>query len=83
MNPPKHTPGPWQALPENTPIRITGAKAEQIAAVYGGFVGETEQLANGRLVAAAPVLLEYVSKLAAGGDAQAQEVMAQVEVAPA
>ncbi len=82
MTAPQHTPGPWQALPEKTPIRITGAKAEQIAAVYGGFVGEAEHLANGRLIAAAPALLEYVSKRAGDGDDEAREVLALVAGKP-
>jgi hypothetical protein len=62
-------------MPEETPVRITGSKDEQIGAVYGGFVGELEQLANGRLIAAAPLLLEYVSNRAENGDEEAKELL--------
>ncbi len=75
----QHTPGPWLYMAAKTPTRITGSKDEQIAAVYGGMVGEVEQLSNARLIAAAPALLEYATKMAGKGDQEAEELLAALE----
>jgi hypothetical protein len=57
-----HTPGPWQFDPELNEIqahggRVTIARLEFDSASDVGLVGQ-EIEANGRLMAAAPVLLE-------------------------
>lgn len=74
-----HTPGPWMYQAENTPTRVTGPKNEQIAAVYGGMVGEVEQLSNARLIAAAPALLDYIATKADGGDKEAKDLLGLLE----
>ena len=67
----KHTPGPWTHKEDN-PTRIIGPGDETIAAVYGGMVGDMVQLANARIIAAAPSIYEYVQNKAIDGDKDAQ-----------
>lgn len=75
----QHTPGPWLYQAEKTPTRVTGSKGEQIAAVYGGMVGEVEQLWNARLIAAAPAFLEYTTKRAGEGDREAKDLLVALD----
>ena len=69
-----HTPGPW-AYNEQNPSRVTGPRGETVAAVYGGMVGESEQLANARLIATAPEMQEYIARKAEEGDGEAQSII--------
>jgi hypothetical protein len=58
---------------------VTGPKGEQIAAVYGGFVGEAQQLSNARLIAVAPALLDYVMTRAEQGDEEAEALVSRLQ----
>ena len=69
-----HTLGPW-AYSEVNPSRITAPSGETVAAVYGGMVGDSEQLANARLIAAAPAMHEYITRKAEEGDGDAQAII--------
>lgn len=71
MSEEKHTPGPWKHKEDN-PTRIMGPDDETVAAVYGGMVGDKFQLANARLIAAAPSIYEYIQNKAMDGDKDAQ-----------
>ena len=58
----KHTPGPWIAFYEHHagPMRVGAGTNCTVAAMYQPPVGD--MLANARLVAAAPELLEFVQE---------------------
>jgi hypothetical protein len=72
MSEAKHTPGPWVFLedgrtetPENAcePLTICGPKADDLANVYSNddatvSIARAQAVANARLIAAAPDLLE-------------------------
>ena len=68
----KHTPGPWSVLVNDEDLWLIEHENQQIAAVSGQFVAddygncplEPEEMANARLIAAAPDLLEALTKLA-------------------
>ena len=70
----EHTPGPWSYSPES-PNRVTGPRGETVAATYGGMVGDKEQLANARLIASAPTMLEYLTRRAQEGDPDALAIL--------
>ena len=76
-----HTPGPWDYNEQN-PSRVTAPSGATVAAVYGGMVGDSEQLANARLIAAAPAMHEYVSRKAEEGDVEAQAIIGPRPKAP-
>lgn len=58
----KHTPGPWHVVPENLSVRDEGSQF--VAACLSMEPGQTEQdVANARLISAAPELLEALRKL--------------------
>lgn len=69
-----HTPGPW-SYNEQSANRVLGPDNQVVAATYGGSVGDTEQAANTRLIAAAPSMYEYLASKAAGGDSAAAEIL--------
>lgn len=52
----KHTPGKWRLGTRNGERAIYGPKGEEIA-VFTGMLFNDEELANARLIAAAPELL--------------------------
>lgn len=62
----KHTPGPWEAWPMedgcSVAYRINDARGYEIG-VTSGRDGEGEEVANARLIAAAPELLEALTRL--------------------
>ncbi|MDP7578676.1 MAG: hypothetical protein QGF12_03950 [SAR202 cluster bacterium] len=70
----EHTSGPWGYNPES-PNRVTGPRGETISATYGGMVGYQEQFANTRLIANAPVMLDYVVGRARDGDQGAKTIL--------
>ena len=74
-----HTEGPWTCETKTSPTRIVSPKGDTVAAVYGGFAGGREQLANARLIASATTLLKYVEKRAAEGDQEAKDLVAALE----
>ena len=59
----KHTPGPWRVSPYYgiTGKSVTVAKTEQMPGNY-----ESERMANARLIAAAPDLLDALEKINIG-----------------
>ena len=69
-----HTTGPWKYNPES-PNRVMGPSGETISATYGGMLGDQEQLANTRLIANSPMLLEYVTSRARDGDQDAKTIL--------
>lgn len=70
----EHTSGPWK-YNSGSPNRVMGSSGETISATYGGMVGYQEQLANTRLIANAPVMLEYVTNRAREGDQDARTIL--------
>jgi len=68
------TQGPWRHN-EGNPTRVIGPDDETVAVLYGGTVGLDQQFANAGLVAATPVLYEYVSGQATEGDADAKQIV--------
>lgn len=89
MSESKHTPGPWQS--EGVAIYAQGSVDTYSGAVLVplAHVEDTSQVdpdgrlwtisgdrgANARLIAAAPVMFEYLAKQAAAGDPAAAEIM--------
>jgi len=69
-----HTPGPWSVdgpIPSNPEIRINYAPMSQVATIVnpGEHLTDIEQdeaLANARLIAAAPEMLEALEQIAEG-----------------
>ena len=74
----EHTPGPWAVNLESA-NRVTGPDNVTVAAVYGGTVGDTVQLANCRLIALAPTMYAYIVGKAGHGDDEARELIASLE----
>lgn len=62
QNESKHTPGPWHVGIKPGPI-LYGTKGEQIADLRGHWLEDSEHMANVRLIAAAPALLEAVKNV--------------------
>lgn len=62
----KHTPGPWAANKDTAFVRTADDDQYAVAAVYGrsGNAGDDDiAIANARLIAAAPELLDALMKL--------------------
>ena len=75
----EHTPGPWKA--EGTCPQegwdgwwVKDAEGNHIAEATGYQADETRQ-ANARLIAAAPVMYDYIKIRAEEGDERAEEIM--------
>jgi hypothetical protein len=68
----KHTPGPWSQHLVKVQRDITGPHGQSIAytrgADWSGDKSESEELANARLIAAAPELLEALREVVAISD---------------
>jgi hypothetical protein len=73
-----HTPGPW-SYNDRSANRVLGPDNQVVAATYGGAVGDGEQAANTRLIAAAPSMYEYLIGRAAAGDSAAVEILATLD----
>ena len=59
----KHTPGPWTARRVHTGgFDIFDERGRDVVTVYGGGVETESREANARLIAAAPDLLEALSR---------------------
>ena len=56
-----HTPGPWREDEDAIEV-VLSENDDQIASVWRSDVGEDQQNANRRLIAAAPELLEAVKR---------------------
>ncbi len=63
------------------PRRIIDAESTNIASVFGGMNGDAKQSANARLIAAAPVMGDYVRAKAKTGDGAAKAVLQEVGAA--
>lgn len=84
-----HTPGPWRVSSTGRNVqaqfRHTSAGGQlveywsDIAATASQGAGKAQRLANARLMAAAPDLLSYTKLMAANGDPDAIELVAQAE----
>ncbi len=64
----KHTPGPWQLIKSIHPTTVLSSKGEgySIASVYDpnrGSHATKESMANARLIAAAPDMLEALNMI--------------------
>ena len=75
-----HTRGPW-SYNDRSANRVIGPDNQVVAATYGGSVGDAEQAANTRLIAAAPSMYEYLTGRAAVGDSEAGEILAALDEA--
>ena len=73
-----HTSGPW-SYNDKSANRVLGPDNQVVAATYGGSVGDAEQAANTRLIAAAPAMYEYLADRAAEGDSEAGEIVSALE----
>lgn len=84
----KHTPGPWYFDPEHRPhhygCNVGAETGECIATVAPGENGDSETIANARLIAAAPDLLaaceEFVRKVESG-EARSKRSYAEMKAA--
>ena len=76
-----HTPGPW-SYNEKSANRVLGPDNQVIAAIYGGAVGDAEQAANTRLIAAAPAMYDYLVGRASTGDSAAAEILETLDETP-
>lgn len=83
-----HTPGPWEMDSEACFISQHGDVLLMVGQVRGwGWLhrkyGEKEafeiQKANGKLMAAAPTMYEYISEMAAIGDDKAIELLKYID----
>ena len=72
-----HTRGPW-SYNDKSANRVLGPDNQVVAATYGGSVGDAEQAANTRLIAAAPAMYKYLAGRAAAGDSEAGEILAKL-----
>ncbi len=71
----KHTPKPWRKEKSNlfgpSFFDVLGPNGDWVASVHGGIeAGE----ANARLIAACPVMADYVIMKAIGGDEDAKKI---------
>jgi hypothetical protein len=73
-----HTPGPW-SFNENSANRVFGTDNQVVAATYGGTVGDSEQAANTRLIAAAPAMYDFLTRKASAGDADASDILSAID----
>ena len=65
----QHTPGPWELRPDDmgglSSLVFPAKQPHPVAGVTGYYSGNGERLANARLIAAAPELLEALQRLSA------------------
>lgn len=62
----KHTPGPWFDRPDHDPVLIQGASEVGLSIAFacgGGDHRRSEYVANARLIAAAPDMLEALARI--------------------
>ncbi|MCY4530284.1 MAG: hypothetical protein OXD46_14790, partial [Chloroflexi bacterium] len=76
--------GPWK-YDDFNPRQIIDAESSTIASVFGRMSDDRNQLANARLIAAAPVIQDYVRSLSEAGDEAALALLqaSQPQGAPA
>ena len=65
----QHTPGPWELRPDDmgglSSLVFPAKQPHPVAGVTGYYSGNGERLANARLIAQAPNLLEALQRLSA------------------
>lgn len=72
-----HTPGPWEAEAAQRGFIISALnRAYDIAVIRD--IGNLDNRANARLIAAAPTMASYITKRASAGDAEAQEILENI-----
>ncbi len=73
-----HTPGPWIAEFNDDPIQVGSLEGRFIAMTLpempDGGIATGEDYANARLIAACPLMAEYVILKAKEGDKHAEEI---------
>lgn len=77
----QHTPGPWNVSEIESGCFIASeTESGDVARVYMGSGKFTaEYKANARLIAAAPLMYEFISKLANGGNIEAKRIIATLD----
>ena len=70
--------GPWK-YDDFNPRQIIDAEAKTIASVFGRMGDDRIQLANARLIGAAPVMREYVRSRSETGDDAATDLLKATE----
>lgn len=63
-----HTPGPWSGRPSHDPVLLQGCEEAGLSIAFacgGGDPRRAEFIANARLIAAAPELLEAATRIMA------------------
>ena len=68
----KHTPGPWEFNLVRVQRSITGPRGGPVAYTHGVNIPEEEDLANARLISAAPEMLEALCAAHAADVAEAE-----------
>lgn len=58
-----HTEGPWRLAPNNIPMVLTGTYLMVADTYCNGVFSDEEQMANARLIAAAPDLLALCTEM--------------------
>ena len=70
--------GPWK-YDDFNPRQIIDGESTTIASVFGGMGDDQIQLANARLIAAAPVMRDYVRSRSEAGDEAATALLKAAE----
>ena len=71
----RHTEGPWEALES----RVQVSADLHITNVVSANLTHAEDIANARLIAAAPTMYDYLTRLAEGGDNEAHEIIKGID----
>ena len=73
----KHTPGPWNILWEQRGAIVTARNDCYDVAIVRD-IGNEDNKANARLIAAAPKMYEYIASSASNGCAEAKRLIGEV-----
>lgn len=76
----KHTPGPWKTRPSSTfnadivePVKDLG-----MICIISTRENQEDEKANARLIAACPVMYEFIQRLADEGNTEAESLIKQI-----
>lgn len=79
----KFTPGPWYGRPSHDPVLIQGCDVADLSLAFacgGGDPRRSEYIANARLIAAAPDMLEVLQRIYSFGELSGEDYDAVREV---
>lgn len=74
MSAAKHTPGPWQVAGPSAKgyLVVQGAKGNGVALI---LMDSDDEEADARLIAAAPLMYDYIASSASNGCAEAKKIL--------